>query len=262
MAPVPSAYGVILFLDTGNATTGVQSGPIGGTNPVISASPNTSVTVYLWAIPDDNDNKVLAGLGHNIAASGEAASGVTALSYTLFSPTVGSGPRWNATALAGGLNLGGDLVTDVRAVFVPTTAPFVGGVGSANLGIDPAFDANSGAVLLGQLDLRIESDAPLGASAELRLSVGPLLIAHVTAGDWKAEDVFFGYSGGAPEAATQSGSTSGATSLEADAVIHIVDSSIPTVSQWGTVQSVLLLLAAGTVAFGRSHDTRRMGEPR
>lgn len=261
-APVPSACGAVLFLDAGDATTGVQGGPIGGTNPGIGASPDSDVTLYLWAVPDDDDNKVLAGLGHNIALSGAGAPGVTALSYTLYNPTLGSVLRWNATTLAGGLNLGSHLVSDMRAVFVPTKTPFVGGVGSANLGIDPFFDAKSGAVLLGRLDLRIDGDAPLGTSAELRLSVSPLLIAHVTAGTWRAENVFFGYSGGAPEAATGSGSTSGATSLEADAVINIVDSSIPTVSQWGSVQIVLLLLVAGTVAFRRRHNTHRLGEPR
>ncbi len=216
------ATAVELFFDLGDQSTGVLGGPLDGSNPVLEVWPGQTASLHLWAIPDADDAKVVAALGHDVLVSGPAAAWVSATQYTLDNPMVGTNPRWSGISLVGGLNTPGKLVDDQRAVSVPTEAPFVGGIGSGNLDIDPAYDANSGAVYLGQLDLQIDPAAALGTRAELRLSVSPLLIAQVTTGVWQEEPVSFGFvlCGGA-EPATGSGSVAGAGSVIADAVISI-----------------------------------------
>ena len=222
------ARAVLLFFDTGDQVAGVQGGPLDNSNPVVEVIPGQSAALFLWAVPDADNNKVIASLGHDVVISGTAAAFISATQYDLDNPTIGSNPRWNGVALAGALNAAGKLVEDQRAVFVPTAAPFVGGIGSGNLGIDPGHDANSGAVYLGRLDIQVDGAATVGTTAELRLAVSPLLIAQVTTGTWQAESVFFGFAGGGPEAATASGSVVGATSATADAVISVVAASAPT----------------------------------
>ena len=221
------ARAVLLFFDTGDQVAGVQGGPLDNSNPVVEVIPGQSAALFLWAVPDPDNNKVIASLGHDVVISGTAASFISATQYALDNPTIGTNPRWNGIALSGSLNAAGRLVDDQRAVFVPTVSPFVGGVGSDNLGIDPGHDANSGAVYLGRLDVQVDVGAAIGTTAELHLVVSPLLIAQVTTGTWQAETVFFGFAGGGPEAATASGSVVGATSATADAVISVVAPSAP-----------------------------------
>ena len=224
---IQPARAVLVFLDVGDQAAGVQGGPLDNSNPVVEVNPGQSAALYLWAVPDADNNKVVASLGHDVVMSGAAAPFVSATWYTLDNPTVGANPRWNGIALVGGLNAAGKLVDDQRAVFVPSIAPFVGGIGSGNLGIDPGFDANSGAVYLGRLDVLVDAGAVVGTTVELRLAVSPLLIAQATTGTWQAEPVWFGFAGGGPEAATASGSVVGATSVTADAVISVVAAPIP-----------------------------------
>jgi hypothetical protein len=119
------------------------------------------------------------------------------------------------------LNAPGKLVDDQRAVFVPQQAPFVGGLGSGNLDIDPAFDATSGAVFLGSLDLHIDASAVPGTQCELRLAVSDLLIAAVTTATPGDEPAFFGFESSGPEPASGTGSVVGATSTLADVVMII-----------------------------------------
>ena len=219
------AQAVVLFLDLGDSSTGVQGGPIDYSNPAVEAQPGETFSLYLWAIPDADDNKVVASLGHDVDITGTAA--VTALQYTLDNPDIGANTRWNGIALLGGLNQDGNLVSDQRAVFVPTEEPFVGGVGSRNLAGDPGYDANSGAVYLGQLDLQIDPGAEVGSTAELRLVVSPLLIAQVTTGTWEDEPISFGYRPQGNEPSPDTGSVVGATTAIADATITVVASGTP-----------------------------------
>lgn len=215
------AHGVVLFLDLGDTSSGVQGGPLDNTNPELLVLPGRSIVVHLWGVPADDDARVIATLGHDVQISGSASDAITATAYMIDNPIVGAAARWTGTRLLGGLNTSGKLVDDQRAVFVPTSAPFVGGLGSANLAIDPAFDPSSGAVRLGQLEIAIDSQATPGVSAELRLAVSPLLIASATTGSPGDEPVFFGYDQAGPEPASGSGSVSGATSTVADATITV-----------------------------------------
>ena len=217
----PSA-GVVLFLDLGDQGTGVLGGPTDNSNPDIQAYPTATVVMHLWAVPEADDDKVIAALGFDLGIAGTAASSVSLEAYALDNPTIGPNQRWNDAAVVGGLNQGPKLVDDQRAVFVPTAEPFVGGIGSANLAIDPGYDPASGAVYLGQCNLKIAVDAAVGSSAELRFAVGHLLIAQVTTGTWTAEPIYFGYTGTGAEPADGTGSDVGATSAIADATITIV----------------------------------------
>ena len=217
----PSAHGVILFLDVGDTSNGVQAGPLNNANPQIQVLPGQTFSLHLWGIADTDNAKVIAALGHDISISGTAASAITSTAYTLDNSNLSGAPRWTQVSLAGGLNGSGLLVDDQRAVFVPTAAPFVGGLGSANLGVDPQFDPASGAVRLARLDIQIDPQATLGTSAELRLAVSDFLIASVTTAVPSDEPLFLGYSPAGPEPATGSGSVVGATSTIADATITI-----------------------------------------
>jgi hypothetical protein len=149
--------------------------------------------------------------------------GFSVVQYVLDNPTLGAGTRWDGVNLIGSFNGGGLLVSDARAVFVPLTARPAGGIGSGHAALDPGYDAASGAVHIAQLDIAVDEAAKPGGIAELRLEVGPLTIAHATAGTWAAEPVFFGFVPGGPEAATGSGAQAGATSVAADATIIVAD---------------------------------------
>ena len=216
------AAGVVMFLDLGSPSTGVLGGPIDHSNPTLDIYPTGSATLFLWAIPDADDNKVVCSLGHDVRITGSAAASVSVADYLLDNPLIASNARWHGTALLGGLNQGSKLIDDQRAVFVPEAEPFVGGVGSANYGIDPGYDPVSGAVYLARLDLTVERDALVGSSAELRLVVSSLLIAHVSTGQWCPEPLFFGYTAGGAEPASGTGSQIGATSTTVDATVSVV----------------------------------------
>lgn len=213
---------VTLFLDTGGPGEGVQGGPLDLSNPVLTVDPTDVVSLHLWAIPELDDAKTVASLSYDIVVSGSAASFVSAVQYEFDNPVLGDYLRWSGAVLSGGLNVASTLVQDQRAVFVPTAAALDGGIGSAVVTGDPGYDANSGAVHLGRIDVHIDAYAPGGTAAELRLRVGPLLICQVTEGTWEDEPVYFGYTPAGPEAATGTGSQEGATSATADAVIQIV----------------------------------------
>jgi hypothetical protein len=217
-----AAHGVVLFLDVGDSATGVRGGPLDHSNPDVAVPPNRTIALYLWGIPDADDSKVIAALGHDIQVTGSADAWITATEYIVDNPPIGAGDRWTGANLVGGLNTPGKLVDDQRAVFVPAAEPFVGGLGSGFLDTDPAHDASSGAVLLAQLILDIDAQAVPGTSVDLRLAVSPLLIASAAAAPPSDEPLFLGYDASGPEAATGNGSVIGATSAFADATITVV----------------------------------------
>ncbi len=221
LAHAAAANAVIVFLDTGSPPTGVQGGPLDNRNPQLVVLPGRTASLHLWAIPDADDDRVVVSLGHDVLSTGTAAQEVAAVSYTLDNPIIGTNARWNGTNLLGGLNVAGKLVDDQRAVFVPVAQPFVGGIGSSLLSIDPAVDANSGAVWLGELVVQVDADAGVGSTAELRLAVSSLLIASATTQTPAEEPLFFGFDANGPEAASGNGSVVGASSATADATVTV-----------------------------------------
>jgi hypothetical protein len=77
------APAVVLFLDRGDAPDGVRGGPLGNSNPVVEAYPTGSASLHLWAVPDADDDKVMASLGHDLSTTGAAASSVSLVQHTL-----------------------------------------------------------------------------------------------------------------------------------------------------------------------------------
>jgi len=217
-----SAQAVTLFLDTGDVSSGVQAGPVTGNNPSVMVNAGSSTTLHLWAIPDQDADKTVVSVGLHVVASGPGAAQLTALQFDLDNPLLTSGQRWSGTALTGGLNVGGRLVSDQRAVFIPTTLPApAGGLSSATAASDPGYDSNSGAIHLGELVLGANPGATLGP-VEIRLSVSPLLVTSIkSSGAAPPELVFFGYAGASPELATAGGTVDGASSVTTDATVII-----------------------------------------
>ena len=217
-----AAQAVTFFFDTGDEQSGVLGGPLTGTNPTVFVDLGATSVLHLWALPDPDDKKVVVSLGIDIVATGSGAATLTTPQFEFDNPATGGGTRWSGTALAGGLNVDAKLVSDQRAVYIPLTLPATeGGLGSATASVDPGFDPTSSAIHLGRLVLAAAADGAIG-SAEIRLVVSPLLITHVTAtGSATPEPVFFGFAGAAPEPAFGDGSTVGATSTTADAIVIV-----------------------------------------
>ncbi len=218
----PSARAVILFLDTGDMSSGVTDGPVTGANPSVAVNAGSSTTLHLWAIPDQDDDKTVVSIGIHLVASGPGALDLSAFQFNFDNPLLTGGQRWSGTALTGGLNVDGRLVSDQRAVYIPLTLPApAGGLSSATAATDPGFDSNSGAVHLGELVLSANPGATLGP-VEIRLAVSPLLITNVKSnGSSPIELVFFGYNGSSPELADSAGTLIGSTSTIADATVTI-----------------------------------------
>lgn len=221
-ATPPSAQAITLFLDTGDVSTGVQAGPITGGNPSVMVNTASTTVLHLWAIPDADADKTVVSIGVHVVASGPGAAGLSALQFDFDNPMLTSGQRWSGTALTGGLNVDGKLVSDQRAVYIPVTLPApAGGLSSSTASTDPGYDSNSGAIHLGKLVLQADSGATLGP-VELRLAVSPLLITSLkSSGAAPPEFVFFGYAGSSPELATAAGTSDGASSATADATVTI-----------------------------------------
>ncbi len=222
LATPPSTQAITLFLDTGDQQSGVQTGPLTGTNPSVFAEPGETTVFHLWALPDQDANRVVVSTGFHIVASGPGAANISALQFDFDNPALVGGFRWSGVALKSGLNVDGKLVSDQRAVFIPLHTPHtVGGLGSATASNDPGFDSNSGAIHLGHLVLAIAPGTSLG-STEIRLVVSPLLITNVVAtGSATSEPIFFGYDGTVAEPADGDGATEGASSNIADATVVV-----------------------------------------
>ncbi len=222
LATPPSTQAITLFLDTGDQQSGVQAGPLTGANPSVFVEPGETTVLHLWALPDQDANKVVVSTGFHIVASGPGAANISALQFDFDNPALAGGFRWSGVALKSGLNVDGNLVSDQRAVFIPPHTPHtVGGLGSATASNDPGFDSNSGAIHLGRLVLTIAPGTSLG-STEIPLVVSPLLIANVVAtGSATSEPIFFGYDGVAAEPADGDGATDGASSTIADATVVV-----------------------------------------
>ncbi|HNO76938.1 MAG TPA: hypothetical protein PKN33_02675 [Phycisphaerae bacterium] len=218
----PSAQAVTLFLDKGDVTSGVLNGPVTGDNPTVYVSTGNTTELHLWALPDTDANKTVVSIGIHIVASGAGSSDLSALQFEFDNPLLTSGQRWSGTALTGGLNVDGKLVSDQRAVYIPLTLPApAGGLSSATTATDPGVDSNTGAVHLGKLVLNANPGAALGP-VELRLVVSPLLITSLqSSGAAPPELVFFGYANSAPELATAGGTQNNSTSATADATVVI-----------------------------------------
>jgi hypothetical protein len=180
-----AAQAVTLFFDTGSVQTGVVGGPLDGSNPQITLSPGGSATLHLWASPDPAAERFVVALGFDVAISGPAAAGVTALELIMDNPEPptlrvtgswaerGVGGRWSGLALVGGLNTGSKLVADQRLVYVPDSfTEFTGGLNSASAPFDAGYDPRSAAIHLGRLVVSAGAHAAAGA-AELRVAMDP-----------------------------------------------------------------------------------------
>ncbi len=218
----PSAHAVTLFLDKGDLSSGVMDGPVTGENPLVTVNAGGLTELHLWAIPDVDANKTVVSVGLHVVASGPGANDLSALQFEIDNPLLTSGQRWSGTALTGGLNVDGKLVSDLRAVYIPLTLPApAGGLSSATAASDPGFDSNSGAIHLGKLVLSANPGATLGP-VELRLVVSPLLVTSLqSSGAAPAELVFFGYAASSPELAAFGGTKNDSSSVTADATVNI-----------------------------------------
>jgi hypothetical protein len=183
----------------------------------------------LWLYMDVADDAsgtgdVITSLGLDINLSGAANGSIDSIDFQLFNDaSVGaaSATPWNDKV---------DGASDVndppswagaKAVRVPVAA---GPVFDASLGLTPGTEYR-----VGRLDAAaaVRSCAFGGTHVsdrtyEVRLAVNNLLITRgfETGGD-AVEDVQFGYDSGAPDAEVLSGSTDGATSTTADALIVV-----------------------------------------
>jgi hypothetical protein len=91
------------------------------TNATASVQVGQTLTLYAWARATDNSgNEAVNSLGLNLAGRSANGGALSATSYAIDNPGGTFAKRWSGTNLLGGLNTGGYLVNDARAL---TTAP-------------------------------------------------------------------------------------------------------------------------------------------
>jgi len=184
-----------------------------------------SLTLRMVVNTDGGDGcgfETVSSLGLDVNGTQTAGTtSVSAADLTIFNTAGETGATeapWSGTNTAGtGGASPGALISDARAVAVPASSG------------DTLWNGYCpGTYTAARLDLTAGSTGgPLTdamSTHDLHMAVGPLKITRVyepssTQGA-AGEDVSFGYSGGSPEAGV-SGSTVGATSTDADAVVYI-----------------------------------------
>jgi hypothetical protein len=93
------------------------------TNATATVGVGQTLTLYAWArTSDDTGNQAINSLGLNVAGRSDNGGALSATGYTIDNPGGTFAKRWSGTNLLGGLNTGGYLVDDARAVTTSPTA--------------------------------------------------------------------------------------------------------------------------------------------
>jgi hypothetical protein len=173
------------------------------TNATATVGVGQTLTLYAWARASDNSgNEAINSLGLNLAGRSSSGGALTANTYVIDNPGTTFTKRWSGTNLLGGLNTGGYLVNDARAL---TTAP------TANSVINtPVVYAT----------LTVTGVTP--GTVNLFYSPSPLTISETNSTSTVNNTSTFGF-GDAPVSNT----ASGVESSIADAVITVVPAPEP-----------------------------------
>jgi hypothetical protein len=116
LAVAGSAQGAVITFGSSNTIA-----PL--TNATLSVPVGQTLTFYAWARTSDNTgNEAVNSLGLNIAGRSANGGAITANSYVIDNPGGTFAKRWSGTNLLGGLNNGGYLVNDARALTTSPTA--------------------------------------------------------------------------------------------------------------------------------------------
>ncbi|HPF41600.1 MAG TPA: hypothetical protein P5081_21475 [Phycisphaerae bacterium] len=197
---------------------------VGGLEMQVTDTSTATMTLYA-DVANGGASEVLAavGLDMSIAASAANERQLLGASVTIHNTAaaVGGGltnDPWNDTAESTAFTTAGG---GIKAVRIPVEDNMGSPVFNASLGIQ-----NGAGYRLATVALEADSCGVAGrgcqASLDVFLSVNNLLVTAVSnPGPSAAMDLNFGYAGAAPEAATADGSTLGATSATADAVVVI-----------------------------------------
>ena len=104
-------------------TFGTSNTIVPTTNAAATVGVGQTLTLYAWARTSDNTgNEAINSLGLNIAGRSDNGGALSAGGYTIDNPGGTFAKRWSGTNLLGGLNNGGYLVDDARAVTTSPTA--------------------------------------------------------------------------------------------------------------------------------------------
>ncbi|MCB9853169.1 MAG: hypothetical protein H6819_08735 [Phycisphaerales bacterium] len=204
----------------------IYIGPKVGTAHIVGPNDTSKATMTLYVdVSNGGASEVLAAVGLDMSIAAPAANEreLLAASVTIHNTpaSVGGGLTnnpWNDTAVSTAFTTAGG---GIKAVRVPVEDLGGGPMFNASLGIQNGLGYRLATV---NLEADTCGTAGRGCQANLGvfLSVNNLLVTAVSdPGPSAAMDLELGYTGGAPEAATADGSTQGATSASADAVIAI-----------------------------------------